>query len=65
MMDKETLKHRKVCMSLSPEVDKYLCDIKDATNIKKSNVIALLVARYGDELKSDICKYQRKEQSIL
>lgn len=63
-MDKETLRHRKVGMSISPEVDNYLNEIKNKTGIKKSNIIALLVSRYGDELKSDVCKYQRKEQSI-
>lgn len=56
--------YRKVGMSISPEVDIFLNEIKQKTGLKKSNIITLLVSRYGDELKSDICKYQRKEISI-
>lgn len=52
---------KKVNFSISHEVDTFLTNTKNATGLPKSQVLNLMVLKYGDKIAKDLQKYARKE----
>ena len=51
---------KKVNLSISPEVDSFLSNMKQKHNISKSKVLTALVLQYGDKIDKNLCKYSKK-----
>lgn len=55
---------KKVNFSIPTVVDSFLSDTKKATGMPKSQILSLLVMKYGDEFARDLCKYSQKEDAV-
>lgn len=58
------IRHVKVNLSLDKEVDAYLNKVKAETGFAKSQVLSMLVSRYGKRLAKDLHEYARKEETL-
>ena len=52
---------KKVNFSISNEVDAFLTKTKNETGLPKSQVLSLMVLRYGDKIAKDLQQFKRKE----
>lgn len=58
------VKHKKVNFSIPNQVDSFLTNTKESTGLKKSQILSMLVLRYGDELAEDLSKYSKKGEAL-
>lgn len=58
------VKHKKVNFSIPNQVDDYLTKAKESTGYKKSQILSLLVLRYGDKLLKDLSKSAKKGEAL-
>lgn len=55
---------KKVNFSISQNVDDYLTHTKTKSGLSKSQILTLLVTKYGDKLARDLSKYSQKEETV-
>lgn len=55
---------KKVNFSISQNVDDYLSHMKTENGLSKSQILTLLVTKYGDKLARDLSKYSQKEETV-
>ena len=55
---------KKVNFSISQNVDDYLSHTKTESGLSKSQILTLLVTKYGDKLAKDLSKYSQKEETV-